>query len=77
MPPQCKAKIILPISPSIETLKLALRPNAEENRCCAKGAEHHDPKVVEGCPRALAAARQVVKFGRLRERVDQGRRHGV
>ena len=76
MPPQCKAKIILPILPNI-ALKLALRPNAEENQGCAKGAEHHDPKVVEGCPRALAAARQVVKFGRLQKRVDQGRRHGV
>ena len=63
---KCKAKKILPISPSITTaVKLALQPKAEEDRCGAKGAEHTDPKVVEGCPGALTAARQVVKLGRL------------
>ena len=75
---KCKAKIILPISPGIKTaVKLALHPNAEEDRCCAEGAEHGDPKVVEGCPGTLTAARQVVELGRLRKRVDHGGRHGV
>ena len=56
---------------------LALHKNAAEDRSCAQGAEHRYPTEVEKGPGTLTATGGVVKLGRLRQRVDQGGRHGV